>query len=156
MNSYMSLNDSNEEDYVHMVSREKRLRFRDPALNFFVRDVVRAVHFYTDLLGFTETFRTPKDGIPVHVEMRLGQFLLAVTSVDAALADHGLVLNPGPQSAELIVWTDDTDEAYVALVEKGVVSLSAPHDFRQSHRVAWVADPEGNPIHIEGPLRRKE
>jgi uncharacterized glyoxalase superfamily protein PhnB len=146
------LNASNEGDQVLMASSDKRLSFHNPALNFFVRDVVRAVHFYTDLLGFTETFRTPKDGIPVHVEMRLGQFLLAVTSVEAALADHGLVLNPGPQSAELIVCTDNTDEAYVALVEKGAVSLSAPHDFLQSHRLAWVADPEGNPIHIEGPL----
>ncbi len=41
---------------------------------------------------------------------------------------------------------DDTDEAYAALVERGAVSLSAPHDFLQSHRVAWVANPEGNPI----------
>jgi catechol 2,3-dioxygenase-like lactoylglutathione lyase family enzyme len=145
-----------EEDYVSMASSEKHLSFRDPAVNFFARDVVKEVHFYTDLLGFTETFRTPKDGVPVHVEMRLGQFLLAVTSIDAALADHGLVLNPGPQSAELIVWTDDTDKAYRALVEKGAVSLSAPHDFRETHRVAWVADPEGNPIHIAGPLHRKE
>jgi uncharacterized glyoxalase superfamily protein PhnB len=156
MSSFMSLNDSNEKDEVHMASSEKRLRFHNPAFNFYVRDVVRAVHFYTDLLGFTETFRTPKDGLPVHVEMRLGQFMLAVTSIDAALADHGLVLNPGPPSAELIVWTEDTDEAYAALVEKGAVSLSAPHDFLQSHRVAWVADPEGNPIHIEDPSRRKE
>src|SRR5258708_19814118 len=92
----------------------------------------------------------------VHVEMRLGQFMLDVTSIDAALADHGLVLNPGPQSAELIVWTDDTDEAYVALVEKGAVSLSAPHDFLKSHRVAWVADPEGNTIHFNAPLPRKQ
>jgi hypothetical protein len=35
-----------------------------------------------------------------------------------------------------------------ALLQKGVVSLSAPHDFLQSLRVAWVADPEGNPIQI--------
>ena len=131
-----------------MASSEKSLSFHNPALNLYVRDVVRAVHFYTDLLGFTETFRTPKDGLPVHVEMRLGQFTLGVASIDAALADHGLVLNPGPPSAELVVWTGDTDKAYVALTEKGVVSLSAPHDFLQSLRVAWVADPEGNPIQI--------
>ncbi|HEY7417289.1 MAG TPA: VOC family protein [Ktedonobacteraceae bacterium] len=139
-----------------MTSTEKSLRFQDPSVNFFFRDVERAVQFYTDLLGFAETFRTPKDGAPVHVEMRLGQFLLAATSIDAALADHGLVLNPGPQSAELVVWTDDTDKAYRVLTEQGAASLSAPHDFLQSHRVAWVADPEGNPIHIGGPLRRKE
>src|SRR5215469_14035167 len=126
-----------------MDPRKTPLNFQDPWFNFFVRDVERAVRFYTDLLGFTETFRTPKDGIPVHVEMRHGQFTLGITSIAGAMADHGLVLNPGPPSAELVIWTDDTDAAYELLTEKGAVSLSAPHDFRESYRVAWVADPEG-------------
>ena len=138
-----------------MASSEKRLSFQNPELNFFTRDVARTARFYTNLLGFVETFRTPKDGIPIRVEMRLDQFILAVTSIDAASADHGLVLNPGQPGAELAVWTDDTDEAYRALTEKGAASLSAPHDFRL-HRVAWVADPEGNPIHISGPIRSGE
>jgi len=152
----MFLKSDSTEDHDHMESSERRLRFQDPAFNFFVRDVEREAHFYTSLLGFTETFRTPKDGVPVHVEMRLGQFTLAVTSIAAALADHGLVLNPGPPSAELVVWTDDTDAAYELLVENGAASLSAPHNFLQSHRVAWVADPEGNPIHIGGPAHQQE
>jgi len=135
-----------------MESTERRLSFRDPEFNFYVRDVERVAYFYTNLLGFTETFRTPKVGVPVHVEMRLGQFTLGVTSIAAALTDHGLVLNPGPPSAELVLWTDDTDAAYKLLTENGAASLSAPHDFLQSHRVAWVADPEGNPIHIDGPV----
>jgi lactoylglutathione lyase len=127
------------------------IRFDDPSVNFFVRDVERATQFYTDLLGFTETFRTPKEGVPVHVELRLGHFTLALTSVEAALADHGLVVNPSSPSAELVVWTDDIDAAYAALTEQGAKSLVAPHDFRQTHRVAWVADPEGNPIHLSSP-----
>ncbi len=139
-----------------MALNEKGISFQDPSINFFARDVVRVVNFYSELLGFTETFRTPKEGIPVHVEMRLGQFLLAVTSIEAALADHGLVLNPGPPSAELVVWAEDTDAAYLSLTENGAASLVAPHDFRETHRVAWVADPEGNPIHIGGPIRRQE
>lgn len=150
----MSPYDRNKEGHVSMAASEKRLRFYDPWFNFFARDVVKEVRFYTDLLGFTETFRTPKEGIPVHVELRLGQLTLGITSVDAALADHGLELNPGPQSAELVVSTNDTDAAYEALLAEGAASLSAPHDFLQSHRVAWVADPEGNPIHIDGPLRQ--
>jgi uncharacterized glyoxalase superfamily protein PhnB len=127
------------------------IKYSDPSVNFFVRDVERAVRFYIDLLGFTETFRTPREGIPVHVEMRLGQFTLAVTSIDAAQADHGLVVNPSSPSAELVAWTDNTDAAYLALTEQGAASLIPPHDFLQKHRVAWVADPEGNPIHISGP-----
>jgi uncharacterized glyoxalase superfamily protein PhnB len=136
-----------------MATSEQRLVFQNPSVNFFVRDVARVVQFYIDLLGFTETFRTPQDGLPVHVEMRLDHFTLAVTSIDAALADHGLVVNPHSPSAELVIWTDDTDAAYAALTKKGAVSLVPPHDFLQTHRVAWVADPEGNPIHISGPSR---
>ncbi len=136
-----------------MASSETSFGFRDLWFNLYARDVVRVVRFYTDLLGFTETFRTPKEGVPVHVEMRLGQATLGVTSVEAAMADHGLVLNPGPPTAELVIWTDDVDAAYVALLEKGATSLSAPHDF--VGRVAWVADPEGNPIHLGGPARGK-
>jgi uncharacterized glyoxalase superfamily protein PhnB len=131
-----------------MTPSEKHLSFQDPQVNFYVRDVVRAVRFYTDLLGFTETFRTSKDGTPVHVEMRLGQLTLGIASIDAASATHGLSLNSGSPSAELVVWTDDTDAAYATLIEKGAVSLSAPHDFLQSLRAAWVVDPEGNPIQI--------
>lgn len=153
---FVALNTSNEEDHVYMASSEKRVSFQNPAINLYVRDVVRTVRFYTDLLGFTETFRTPKDGIPVHVEMRLGQFTLGVASIEGAMVDHGLVLNPGPPRAELVIWTDDTDEAYMTLTEKGAVSLSAPHDFLQSSlRAAWVADPEGNPIQIVAQ-RKKE
>ncbi|HLW02227.1 MAG TPA: VOC family protein [Ktedonobacterales bacterium] len=134
-----------------MAARDTRLSFRTPEVNFFVRDVAKTMRFYTDLLGFTETFRTPKEGVPVHVEVRLDQLTLGITSIEAAFADHGLALNPGPPSAELVVWTEDTDAAYSALLEQGAVSLSAPHDFLGSHRVAWVADPEGNPIHLDGP-----
>jgi catechol 2,3-dioxygenase-like lactoylglutathione lyase family enzyme len=152
----MFLNNGSMEDQVHMESSERHLSFHDPEFNFYVRDVERTAYFYTILLGFTETFRTPKEGVPVHVEMRLGQFTLGVTSIVAALADHGLILDPGPPSAELVVWTEDTDAAYKLLTENGAASLSAPHDFLQSHRVAWVADPEGNPIHIDGPAHQQE
>ena len=40
--------------------------------NLYSADVERAVAFYRDLLGGTQTFRTPADGPAVHVELRLG------------------------------------------------------------------------------------
>jgi uncharacterized glyoxalase superfamily protein PhnB len=133
---------------VQVDADEKKLTFHNPALNLYVRDIVQEVRFYTELLGFTETFRTPREGRPVHVEMRLDQFTLGVASIEEAAADHGLTLNPGLPGAELVVWTNDTDQAYTALLEKGVVSLSPPHDFLTSLRCAWIADPEGHPIQI--------
>lgn len=46
--------------------------FRDPLVNFYVKDVEVSVRFYRELFGFQETFRTPKEGAPMHVELRLG------------------------------------------------------------------------------------
>jgi hypothetical protein len=34
------------------------------------------------------------------------------------------------------------------LMEKGVVSISAPNDLLPSLRVAWVVDPDGKPVRI--------
>jgi hypothetical protein len=37
---------------------------------------------------------------------------------------------------------------YADLTTRGVATLSPPHDFLDSLRAAWVADPEGNPMQI--------
>jgi catechol 2,3-dioxygenase-like lactoylglutathione lyase family enzyme len=42
--------------------------FRAPQVNFYVEDIEASAGFYRDLLGFTETFRTPRQGAPVHIE----------------------------------------------------------------------------------------
>jgi hypothetical protein len=42
--------------------------FRSPAINVYSRDVMRLVSFYEDL-AFGETFQTPKEGTPAHVEL---------------------------------------------------------------------------------------
>ena len=119
--------------------------FRNPAINIYSHDVVRLVTFY-ERLGFRETFRTPKDGTPVHVEVTLGQFTVGIASVEAAIADHGLNPNLGGRPIEIVLWTDDTDRDYARLTADGAPSLSPPHDFLSNLRVAWVADPDGNPI----------
>ena len=68
--------------------------FSSPAINVYSRDVVRLVTFYEGL-GFHETFRTPKDGTPDHVELVLDGFTIGIASVEAAIADHGLNPNLG-------------------------------------------------------------
>jgi hypothetical protein len=39
---------------------------------------------------------------------------------------------------------------YGRLVGAGAPSLSAPHDWLADLRLAWVADPDGNPIQLVG------
>lgn len=122
--------------------------FRDPQINYYVRDVEESVRFYRDLFGFEESFRTPPSGPPAHVELRLGDFILGLASIESARSTHGLDVGGGPPRGEVCVWADNVDRAYSNLVEQGVESLSSPHDFLGRLRSAWVADPDGNPVQI--------
>ncbi len=124
-------------------------KFVNPAINYYVDDVETAVRFYTEHFGFIETFRTPQQGKPMHVELTLGSFILGLASKESAQSMHGLPLGPGGSPrAELVVWTENVDEAYGLLLDKGGPGLSAPHDFLSSLRSAWVMDPDGNPVQI--------
>jgi catechol 2,3-dioxygenase-like lactoylglutathione lyase family enzyme len=124
-------------------------KFADPQINYYVEDVEIAVCFYSEHFGFVETFRTPTQGTPEHVELRLGPLVLGLASREAGRTVHGLPLGAaGNPRAELVLWTDDVDEVYARLVEKGVPSVSPPHDFLSSLRSAWVMDPDGNPVEI--------
>ncbi len=120
--------------------------FRNPSINIFSHDVVRHVSFYEGL-GFRETYRTPKVGTPVHVEVTQDQFTIGISSVEAAISDHGLNPSLGGRPIEIILWTDDTNRDYARLIADGAPSLSPPHDFLNI-RSAWVADPDGNPVNI--------
>jgi catechol 2,3-dioxygenase-like lactoylglutathione lyase family enzyme len=124
--------------------------FREPQINLYVADVERALAFYRDHLGFTETFRTPREGTPIHVEARLGGLILGVATIESAGRIHGLDVGggPGPPRAEVVVWTDDVDRAFATLIGHGVRPLSEPHDFLANLRAAWIADPDDNPVQM--------
>ncbi|MDR2984258.1 MAG: VOC family protein [Nocardiopsaceae bacterium] len=122
--------------------------FDNPQINFYVADVEATARFYRESFGFTETFRTPAKGPPDHVELRLGQFILGLGNIDSLRQMHGVIAGTGGPRAEVAVWTDDVDKVYADLAAKGVTTLSAPHDFLESLRAAWVADPDGNPVQI--------
>jgi catechol 2,3-dioxygenase-like lactoylglutathione lyase family enzyme len=122
--------------------------FESPQVNFYVQDVEVSAGFYRESFGFAETFRTPEDGPPAHVELRLGEFTLGFASLDSLREVHGITTKPGPPRAEVVVWTDDVDRAYAALAARDVRTLSPPHDFLGTLRAAWVADPDGNPVQI--------
>jgi catechol 2,3-dioxygenase-like lactoylglutathione lyase family enzyme len=124
--------------------------FSTPQVNIYSEDVVRSVEFYRSL-GFEETFRTPREGTPIHVELILDGFKVGIAAVTSAVADHGLELDlskPG-RGMEILLWTDDTDAAFERLVAAGAQPLSEPHDWLGGTlRLAWVAAPDGNPIEV--------
>ena len=123
-------------------------QFRDPMVNLYSRDLPRSLEFYI-ALGFEETFRTPANGAPIHVEVSLDGFKVGIATVEAASRDHGLHPGFGARSAEIVLWCDDVDRAVGTVTEKGAPVLSAAHDFLDGKlRAAWVADPDGNPLQL--------
>jgi len=127
-----------------------------PSINIFSRDVVRLADFYKRL-GFRETFRTPREGTPTHVEVMLDQFNIGISSVEAAISDHGLKPNLDGRPVAIILWTDDTDRDYARVISEGAASLRPPQTFgaeQNELRTAWVADPDGNPINLVHLVRK--
>lgn len=130
-----------------------RPEFKNHLLNVYARDIMRALQFYRDLVGFTETFRTPRQGAPDHVEMELGPLNLAVSTLEALKRVHGMSGGGGPPRGEVVLWAEDVDSAYAWLIARGVPSFSSPHNFAGILRAAFISDPDGNPVQIV--MRRK-
>ncbi len=122
--------------------------FTSPLVNLYTRDIEAGLSFYRDLLGFTETFRTPRDSVPEHVELRLDGFAIGLGTVEAASRVHGVEAAPGSPAMVLVVWTDDVDRAYQDLTAAGVPAVQPPHDTGNSNRNALLRDPDGNLVEI--------
>ena len=122
--------------------------FEAALVNLYTRDIEAGIRFYRDLLGFVETFRTPTEGTPAHVELRLNGFTLGLGTVDAARDVHGVEAAPGSPAMVLVVWTDDVDQAYNDLLAAGVPSIQPPHDTGNANRNALLRDPDGNLVEI--------
>jgi lactoylglutathione lyase len=117
-------------------------------VNLYTRDIEAAMRFYVDLLGFSETFRTPKEGVPEHVEFELNGLKIGLGTVEAARRVHGVDPAPGSPAMALVVWTDDVDEAFDGLVAAAVPAVQPPHDTANSNRSALLRDPDGNLVEI--------
>ncbi|MGW3788938.1 VOC family protein [Micromonospora chokoriensis] len=121
--------------------------FRAPQVILFSEDVSRTTEFYAGL-GFTETFRVPTEGEPIHTDLVLDGYKIGIASVASIRDDHGLDPVPQGQRAAVILWTDDTAAAYAELTANGAPALVTPHRWLDRLLIAWVADPDGNPIQI--------
>lgn len=75
-------------------------------------------------------------------------------SLDLACGHLGIGLDPaspGPDAAQrtaLWIYADDCDEAFGRLVEAGASVVQEPADMPWGERVAQVADPDGNIVHV--------
>jgi lactoylglutathione lyase len=122
--------------------------FSSALVNLYTSDIEAGIRFYRDLLGFEETFRTPREGTPEHVEFRLDGFTLGLGTVEAASRVHGVQAAPGSPAMVLVVWTDDVDQACSDLAAAGVPTVQPPHDTGNNNRNALLRDPDGNLVEI--------
>lgn len=118
-----------------------------PQVVLFTRDIQRAAAFYT-AVGFTEAFRTPAEGPAIHVDLELDGYRLGLATEASTRDDHGLDPVASGQRAAVILWTDDTEAAYLRLQELGARPARPPYPWLGSLRIAWVEDPDGHLVQV--------
>ena len=129
--------------------------FRTPQVVLFCAEPDRAAAFYARL-GFTQVFRTPASGPPIHVDVELDGYRIGLASLTSTRIDHGLDPVATGQRAAVVVWTDDVAAVYAELTGRGVPGLAAPGPWLQGRlTIAWVADPDGHPECLGHPDRRR-
>ncbi len=120
-----------------------RVRRAFPMLS--TEDLGRALVFYRDLLGGTETYRFPEGEQPAFVALHLGESEIGLGAIGSAAPLHGQPLRPAQgHRIELCVYVDDVDATVERLRAAGVPVLLEPTDQPWGERVAYVADPDGN------------
>jgi lactoylglutathione lyase len=113
--------------------------------NLYSRNVDRAVTFYRDQLGGTQTYRFPAEGegLAAHVELRLGDVMVAISTYEA-VERQGLPTPTAGHPLELVLWCDSVDDEVTKLRAAGTPVLVEPYDHVAGHRRAYVEDPDGN------------
>lgn len=117
-------------------------------VNVFTSDIARSLAFYQGVLGLTETFRTPTEGSPEHVEMRAGDFVVAVSTAEAARRVHGMDAEVGSAAMSLVFWVEDVDATFDAIVGSGAPVVTRPHEAGNDNRNAVVRDPDGTLVEL--------
>jgi len=115
----------------------------------YSRSVSRALEFYTGL-GFEETFRLPPEGEPGYVSLRRGDSELGLVSDEFPRDQLGVEVGDRPRF-ELDVYFDDVDATVARLAD---VVWKPPVDMPWGERIAYVKDPDGNPVTLAAAAER--
>ena len=123
------------------------ITFLSSLVSIYSADINRAVDFYGKTLGLEETYRFPYEGKPEHVEFRVGDTTIAVSS-PAGLQAHGMPPASPGHPFEIGIKTNDVETAVKMLRAAGVEILKEPSLSAAGNRYAYVADPDGNWISL--------
>ena len=119
-------------------------------VRYQVKDVARAVTFYTEQLGFKLLHQQP----PAFASVSLGEFTLLLSGPGAS----GSRPLPGGKSQEPGGWNrvvlKVTDlPAQIEALEKAGVSFRNAIEVGPGGRQVQIEDPDGNPIELFEPAR---
>lgn len=109
----------------------------------YTEDVQRLSAFY-ERLGFERHFELPPDE-PGYIGLRRGTYEIAVVDAGWPREQIGVEMGAGPRF-ELYAYVDDLDRTVAALGQSGTAVLQQPQDMPWGERIAYVEDPDGNPV----------
>ena len=81
--------------------------FWAPQVILFNADIERTSAFYQKL-GFLESFRVPREGTPIHVDLELDSYKIGFAPIKSSRDDHGLNPAQAGQRGTITLWTADT------------------------------------------------
>lgn len=111
----------------------------------YAADVAASRAFY-ERLGFETHFSFPPGDAPGYVGLRRGDSELGITAADFPRQTLGVEVGGGPRRSELFVYVDGVTATVESLRAAGVTVLAEPADMPWGERLAYVADPDGNPV----------
>ncbi|MFG2503034.1 VOC family protein [Streptomyces sp. NPDC048441] len=104
-------------------------------------DIDRLLRFYQGLLGAEEVSRTPEEGPPFFVDLRIGDSELGVVSDTTVPLDT-------PQRILLSIAVEAVDDLLKRVESLGGEVLGAATDMPWGQRVAHIKDPDGNAVNL--------
>jgi lactoylglutathione lyase len=113
----------------------------------FAQRVGETAHFY-ERLGFERHFQLPEEGEPGYVGLRRDGYEVSVVAAEWPEQQYGLAMGDRPRF-EMFVYVDDLDAAVAAL---DAPILRPAETMAWGERVAYVADPDGNPVALAQTL----
>jgi lactoylglutathione lyase len=115
----------------------------------YATSVSRSVEFYRRL-GFESIYQFPPDGEPGYVGLARGETRLGVTTTAIPMDMFGQEVGSGPRF-ELFTYVEDVDVTIEILRAAGHQVLREAADMPWGERIAYVADPDGNPVTLAAP-----
>ena len=117
----------------------------------YAADVARTAAFYVEHLGFEERFRFPPEGEAGFVNLGRGDAELGITERSWP-AQMGIDVEATGARFELFTYVDDVDAAVDSMRAADVTIVRDPEDMPWGERVAYVTDPDGNPVTLAAPV----